>query len=276
MKRSKKQKFNLLRAFLIFLAVSGILIMYYLTTLHFKVEDNAFCNLGEGLSCDIVNKSLYSEVLGIPMSVLGLGYFIFLLLVLVFKYKEKVLNKTLLLSIAFFGPSLYLSYIEFFVIENICVFCELSKIIILTIIISLIFTQKKKPKKEFFIGAIILALLFAGFTYLLQNRSIPKKEYNSFAQCLTENGYLMYGSVTCSFCARQRALFGNSFEYITEIECDPRNPNDEAERCISKEVERTPTWFIEDKNGNTIKRFEAGVISLEDLSKLSNCPLLEE
>ena len=263
------------RILLIVLSILGAGVMFYLSYLHFSPTEGAFCNLGEGLSCDIVNKSLYSEILGIPLSILGILFFLTILSVLIWKYNEKMLKNALFVSISFLGPSLYLTVIEIFVLKNICVFCELSKILILIIIILLIFSLKKKPNIKFFGSAIIIALIFAGSTYLIHSNTGPQEEYNSFAQCLNESGLKMYGSVTCSFCARQRDLFGDAFQFINEIECDPRNENNQAELCISKNIERTPTWILEDENGNNLHKFEPGVQSLKTLSEISNCPILK-
>jgi len=88
----------------------------------------------------------------------------------------------------------------------------------------------------------------------------------------------MYGSQGCSFCGRQRTLFGDAFERIDEIECDVRYPDfdPQPKRCVAKEIVHTPTWMIEDSEGNELFRYEPGVVSLEDLSEKSGCALPEE
>lgn len=40
----------------------------------------------------------------------------------------------------------------------------------------------------------------------------------------------MYGSVNCPHCQKQKAMFGDSFQYVTYVEC-----MEEAERC-GKEI----------------------------------------
>jgi len=99
-------------------------------------------------------------------------------------------------------------------------------------------------------------------------------KYETFSQCLYDSGMRMYGSATCSACERQRRLFGESFNLIQEIECDPRNPDSEYERCIGKGISHTPTWILEDEEGEDLHRFESGVVSLEALSEVSKCQLL--
>lgn len=265
-----------LRILLILTAIVGIAIMAYLTSLHYSPEEGAFCNLGEGLSCDIVNKSEYSEVYGIPVSILGLLYFLGVFAAGIFWYSRPVLKKIIFLSIAFLGPSLYLSAVEVFVINNICVFCEISKVLIVAVIIlSWLALRPDKPGWRFISWAVAAALVLAGLTYAIQSSAGPGTKYDSFAQCLDERGFKMYGSVTCAFCARQRVLFGDSFRFIEEIECDPRNPDNVAELCIAKNIERTPTWMQEDEEGNELYRFEAGLQPLKKLSEVSGCPLSE-
>lgn len=101
-------------------------------------------------------------------------------------------------------------------------------------------------------------------------------EYDTFAECLYESGMRMYGSETCSVCNRQRKLFGNSFHFIQEIECDPRNNAEEAKTCVPKNISHTPTWIHEDTEGNELFRFEPGIVSFEKLSEVSGCPLIKD
>lgn len=255
-------------------AGAGIIIMSYLTYLHYAGGSNSFCNLGEGLSCDIVNKSIYAEILGIPFSVLGLLYFLGIAWTAWKRYDISALKAVIVLSIIFLGPSLYLTAMEIFVIKNLCIFCEISKVLMLIIIgTAYLAVRHIPPKTGSLAAAVIAAILLAGFTYLIHANAGPGEKYNEFAQCLDKKGFIMYGSITCSACARQRSLFGDAFEFIKEVECDPRNPHPETQRCIEKNISRTPTWIQEDGTGKELFRFEAGVQSLDKLSEASSCTL---
>ena len=57
-------------------ALLGLVIMSYLTYIHYA-NTSSFCDISKEVSCDVVTTSLYSEVFGLPVSVLGLGYFLF-------------------------------------------------------------------------------------------------------------------------------------------------------------------------------------------------------
>jgi len=273
-----EQKINkILRIILMILAVAGMVIMGYLVSLHYAGGDGSACDLGEGLSCSAVNTSKYSSVLGIPVSMLGLLYFAGVLIISLFRYTAKSLKNILFTSIAFLMPSLYLTAIEIFVIKNICIFCEISKILIVTIIVlTSIALRPKKLTMQKVVYAILFGLILSGLMYVIQIGGRTTKNYETFSQCLYDSGLRMYGSATCSFCAKQRALFGDAFENIKEIECDPRNPNPQTELCIARDIAHTPTWILEDENGDDVFRFEAGVQSLETLSEVSGCPLTED
>lgn len=255
-------------------AVAGMAIMAYLFSLNFSSDGSAFCNLGEGLSCDIVNKSEYAKIAGVPVSLLGFLYFLGVLAAVWWRYEKQVLKTIVFLTIVFLGPSLYLSYIEFFVLQNVCVFCEASKILMLAVIVvSLLALRPDKFSAKSASAALVLAVLLAFFTYFIQANAGPGDKYNEFAQCLNGRGFIMYGSMTCLACAKQRAMFGDAFQFVEEIECDPRNPNPETERCIAKKIEKTPTWIQEDEEGDELYRFEPGWQPLEKLSEASGCAL---
>ena len=73
----------------------------------------------------------------------------------------------------------------------------------------------------------------------------------------------MYSSFRCGFCAKTRKMFGDSFQYINEIECHPQGENAQTDLCLQKGVENTPTWILE-PNGEEVKRhtgFLSGSVS---------------
>lgn len=265
------------RILLIALASLGVAIMGYLIYLHYSDGGgSAFCELGEGLSCDAVNKSEYSEIFGIPISGLGLLYFLGVLLSVLFSYSQKTLKRITGVTILFLGPSLYLTGIEFIVLKNVCIFCEASKVLMIAIVlVSVYFAGFRNIGKNLIITSIIGAAVLAGSYHFIQGTAGPGDKYVAFGQCLYEKGFRMYGSAGCVFCAKQRALFGEGIERVREIECDPRFEGAQYELCIEKNIAHTPTWILEDSDGNDIFRFESGVISLAELSEKSNCPLTE-
>lgn len=85
--------------------------------------------------------------------------------------------------------------------------------------------------------------------------------YDSFANCLTDNGVIMYGTDWCPHCQNQKSMFENSFNNIAYINCD-NNP----QACNNAGITGYPTWYV---NGELYP----GVQSLEALSQASGCSL---
>lgn len=271
------------RVILIVLAVFGILIMAYLFKVGYASGDSSFCNLGEGFSCDLVNKSSYAKVFGIPLSAMGFLYFVGVLYLLARSYKPETLEKIVLGTIVFLIPSLYLSYIEYFVLESICILCETSKVVMLAIIgVSLIALRPAAVDRKKVLGAVIGGFLLMGVLVLSHSSGGPGDKYNEFAQCLNSKGYTVLGSKTCASCLKQREMFGEAFHFIREVECDPRNTEGLAEKeaevayCSTFKITKTPTWVQLDAEGNTLYRFESGIQSFESLSEKSGCALPAE
>ena len=259
------------------LSLGGLAIMTYLLYSKIFSVESAFCEIGEKFSCDAVNQSEYSKVFGIPVSAGGIIFFLVLTLGLAFKYSADTVKKVLVASILFLLPSLYLTGVEHFVIHAYCIMCETSKVLVALIIFFAWFDLgPKRPSGKFWISTIIVGLILALGLMLVQFSGGPKDEYNEFAQCLTEKGYIEYGSATCASCAKQRAMFGEAYQFIEEVECDPRNPGNEVDRCIAKKIKKTPTWFQEDESQNTLYEFDPGIQSLETLSEVSGCPLIPD
>jgi len=86
--------------------------------------------------CDVVNNSLYSKFLGIPVSFIGLGAYLLLLALALAalwtagRTQRQILLLSLLLSLGGVSFSVYLTYIEIYVIEALCSWCVASAIII--------------------------------------------------------------------------------------------------------------------------------------------------
>jgi uncharacterized membrane protein len=125
----------------IILAVIGILDSIYL--LVYKISNNNAMCLGNG-DCATVNASRYSEIYGIPVSLLGLVAYLAVLALLIFEMRNIVTKENsnlLVFGISLVGVvfSAYLTYIEYFVIYAVCPFCVLSAVVItLLFILSII------------------------------------------------------------------------------------------------------------------------------------------
>ncbi|MEM4605989.1 MAG: hypothetical protein QW103_03080 [Candidatus Pacearchaeota archaeon] len=108
--------------------------------------------------------------------------------------------------------------------------------------------------------SIVVIILIVSGAYLYFNmtgRAIENYNKEKLAKYLAEKGAIMYGTEWCSFCNKQKSLFGDSFKYINYIDCDKK-----PEECFMAEIKGYPTWKIDGKN-------YIGFKSLEELVKMS-------
>ncbi len=114
-----------------FLSLAGIAVSAYLLTVHWGWW-TAVC-LGVG-DCELVNTSRFSEMFGIPVALMGVGaYALLLILALGALWRIQPLwARRGILSVGALGVafSLYLTYIELFVLREICPWCVLSAILV--------------------------------------------------------------------------------------------------------------------------------------------------
>ena len=84
---------------------------------------------------------------------------------------------------------------------------------------------------------------------------------NSFGQCLTDKGVVMYGSDQCSYCLDQKAMFGEDFVNVNYLNCDFNQLE-----CKEKGISFYPVWSRDNE-------ILVGVQSLQILSEFSGCEL---
>lgn len=113
------------------LAVAGILVATYLIMLQWQLSNSIFCPIGD---CVLVNQSSYAYLFGIPVSVIGLGGYV-VLLVQTMMWQAQPDRRGLGLAVALTATpgwifSAYLTWAEFFAIEAVCFWCLLSFAII--------------------------------------------------------------------------------------------------------------------------------------------------
>lgn len=123
-----------LRGVIAVLAVAGAIVSSVSLQHHYAKSATAYCDFGENFNCDIVNRSVYSSLFGIPVALIGMvGYLALLGLATVWGKREETPRMLLLASLAGLGFALYLTYIEGFVLATWCILCLTSLTLILTI-----------------------------------------------------------------------------------------------------------------------------------------------
>jgi uncharacterized membrane protein len=126
------------------LAVAGIVVSSLSLYHHYGSSKTTYCDFGENFNCDIVNRSTYSTVLGVPDALIGiLGYAALLALATFGRNKKDTPALLLIASVAGLGFAFYLTYIEAFVLATWCILClsSLGVIVLITVLSSWLFAQ---------------------------------------------------------------------------------------------------------------------------------------
>ena len=109
-------------------ALAGLGVSIYLTIAHFTEATLAGCNETAGLvNCTKVTTSPQSYVFGIPVAVLGLAFYLFMVAIMspwAWRAARREVHLVRIAAlIAGMGFVLYLLYAELFIIGSICLYC---------------------------------------------------------------------------------------------------------------------------------------------------------
>lgn len=116
------------------------------------------------------------------------------------------------------------------------------------------------------IGVVVLLLAIGMVSPKERGLSVENNNatstLDSFAQCLTSKGLVMYGAEWCPHCKKEKNRFGTAFKYASYVECP-----DNIQLCLSKGVNGYPTWI------DASSTHYEGEQGLEGLAKISGCEL---
>jgi vitamin-K-epoxide reductase (warfarin-sensitive) len=125
---------NRLMALVAVLAVGGIVVSSVALEHHYGTSKTAFCDIGENFNCDIVNRSAYSSIAGIPVALIGmLGYAALVGLATVYRERRETPALLFLGALGGLAFALYLTYIEGWVLGTWCIVCLSSLALIAAI-----------------------------------------------------------------------------------------------------------------------------------------------
>ena len=116
------------------LALAGIAVSSLALQNHYAKSASSYCDLGESFNCDIVNRSTYSVVLGLPVALIGIiGYAMLSALSTLYRAKAETPAMLLIGALGGLAFALYLTYVEAFVLAVWCLLCLTSLVLILSI-----------------------------------------------------------------------------------------------------------------------------------------------
>jgi vitamin-K-epoxide reductase (warfarin-sensitive) len=116
------------------LSLAGVIVSAVSLQRHYAKSATEFCDFNQKFSCDIVNRSEYSSIMGIPVAGIGVaGYAALFVLATFWKSRPETPNRLMVAAIAGLTFALYLTYIEAYVLTTWCILCLTSLAIIAVI-----------------------------------------------------------------------------------------------------------------------------------------------
>jgi vitamin-K-epoxide reductase (warfarin-sensitive) len=117
-----------MRFVIAFLAVAGVVVSSLALQVHYSTETEP-CSINAKWDCGIVNHSPFAEIAHIPVAALGIAGYLAMGALALLKRRRLVAA----LALGALGFSLYLTYIEKYVLEVYCIYCVTSLGIIVII-----------------------------------------------------------------------------------------------------------------------------------------------
>jgi uncharacterized membrane protein len=103
------------------LAVAGVAVSSLALQVHYSTETEP-CSINAKWDCGIVNHSPFAEIQHIPVAAIGIAGYLVMGGLALFQRRRLVL----VLALGALGFSLYLTYIEKYVLEVYCIYCVTS------------------------------------------------------------------------------------------------------------------------------------------------------
>lgn len=101
---------------------------------HYAKSATSYCDFSQSFNCDIVNRSAYSEIEGIPVAGIGVaGYALLFLLSTFRRSRAETPVQLLVASVLGLGFAMYLTYVEAYQLKTWCILCLISQVLIFLI-----------------------------------------------------------------------------------------------------------------------------------------------
>jgi vitamin-K-epoxide reductase (warfarin-sensitive) len=109
------------------LSLAGVVVSAISVQRHYAASASGFCDFNQKFNCDIVNRSEYSSIIGIPVAGIGLAGYGFLFVLSAFRQAHRETSTQLFgAAIAGLAFALYLTYVEAYKLETWCILCLTS------------------------------------------------------------------------------------------------------------------------------------------------------
>lgn len=116
------------------LSLAGVVDSAVALQRHFAKSATTYCDFSQQFNCDIVNRSEYSTLAGIPVAAIGVvGYAALFVLATFRKSRPETPNRLLGAATGGLAFALYLTYIEAYELTTWCILCLISLALIFLI-----------------------------------------------------------------------------------------------------------------------------------------------
>jgi len=129
------------------LSLAGVVDSAVALQRHFAKSATTYCDFSQQFNCDIVNRSEYSTLVGIPVAAIGvIGYAVLFVLATFWKSRPETPNRLLGAATGGLAFALYLTYVEAFVLTTWCILCliSLALIFLITVLAALVKVKSAK------------------------------------------------------------------------------------------------------------------------------------
>lgn len=117
-----------MRTLIAILALAGAIVSALALRIHYSTE-TAPCSIHDRWDCGIVNHSSYAEVEHMPVAAIGIGGYLLLALMALFRWRFPLF----LSAIIALGVALRLTFVEEYLLRMWCLYCVISQILIAVI-----------------------------------------------------------------------------------------------------------------------------------------------
>lgn len=128
------------------LSLAGAIVSGLSLQRHYAKSATTYCDFNQQFNCDIVNRSEWSTVAGIPVAAIGVaGYALLFLLATIWRARPETPIRLLIAALIGFAFALYLTYIEAYQLMTWCILCLTSQALIFLIsVTALLITVRTK------------------------------------------------------------------------------------------------------------------------------------
>jgi len=229
----------------------GLLITGYLVLVSLFGAAPVGC--GAGSSCDVIQQSRWSTLLGLPIALWGFGLYL-LITVIATLSRPRLKRWQRLWGLSFFGLilSIYLTTVGWIELQALCLWCSASLVVLAALFGVLTFRRPESapgmPWAGFIMGqgamiAVLMVGLHAFHAGWFQAPEDPR--LRALAEHLDRTGAVYYGASWCPTCQEQNRLFGPAARHLPYVECSPHGrTGGMAFECSANDINTYPTWVI--------------------------------